>query len=191
MELDHVYVPPRKTDYLRGFSHKTKKIEDLTEDAPIVTLLRLILQQLAGFPCYLTNNITASSTSLLRAPSSTWLGNGHFNPFGPLFRPAEAHLVMVSDLGLLFVAAILYLTSRQIGSTITMLLYLQPYLWVNHWVVAITYLHHTHPNISKFEPNAWTFTNGALATVDREFGVIGKFFFHQIIEFHVIHHLFP
>lgn len=30
-----------------------------------------------------------------------------------------------------------------------------------------------------------------MSTVDREFGFIGRHIFHGIIEYHVVHHLFP
>ncbi|KAI9654965.1 MAG: hypothetical protein M1821_005718 [Bathelium mastoideum] len=190
MELDHNYVPPRRAEYLKAFWLKVKGIDDLTEDAPTVTLIRLFIQQIFGFPWYLANNITASPTSLTRTPSKLSLSNGHFNPYGALFRPREAYLVFASDLGLFAVTIALYIVGLRIGSTMTMLLYLQPYVWVNHWVVAITYLHHTHPDVPKYEPEDWTFVRGATATVDREFGFIGKYLFHSIIEFHVIHHLF-
>lgn len=58
-------------------------------------------------------------------------------------------------------------------------------------VVAITYLHHNHPDVPHYSGAAWSFTKGALGTVDRSFGFIGRHFFHNIIEHHVIHHLFP
>jgi omega-6 fatty acid desaturase (delta-12 desaturase) len=32
---------------------------------------------------------------------------------------------------------------------------------------------------------------GALSTVDRRFGFIGRHLFHEIIDYHVIHHLCP
>lgn len=54
----------------------------------------------------------------------------------------------------------------------------------------ITYLHHTHPDLPKFGPGDWTFVDGAVSTMDREFGLIGKHFFHRISSDHVIHHLF-
>lgn len=57
--------------------------------------------------------------------------------------------------------------------------------------MAITYLHHTHPSVPHYTERAWTFTDGALATVDRTFGIIGRHFFHDIIDYHVVHHLFP
>jgi fatty acid desaturase len=56
--------------------------------------------------------------------------------------------------------------------------------------VAITYLHHTHPSTVHFEADSWTFTEGALNTVDRPYGFIGKHLFHGIIDCHVVHHLF-
>ena len=57
--------------------------------------------------------------------------------------------------------------------------------------VAITYLHHTHPDIPYYTDEAWTFTQGALGTIDRSIGFIGRHFFHNIIDFHLVHHLFP
>jgi len=54
----------------------------------------------------------------------------------------------------------------------------------------ITYLHHTHPQIPKYTPESWTFIRGATATIDRDFGIIGTHFFHNISTHHVTHHLF-
>lgn len=57
--------------------------------------------------------------------------------------------------------------------------------------MAITYLHHTHPDVHHYDPDSWTFVKGALATVDRDFGFIDRHIFHGIIGTHVAHHLFP
>lgn len=32
---------------------------------------------------------------------------------------------------------------------------------------------------------------GALGTIDRSIGFVGRHFFHEIIDYHVVHHLFP
>jgi omega-6 fatty acid desaturase (delta-12 desaturase) len=45
--------------------------------------------------------------------------------------------------------------------------------------------------VPHFEGSAWTFAKGALSTIDRQFGVIGEQLFFNIIETHVVHHLFP
>ena len=190
MKLDHNYVPPRRDDYMRAFWSKVQGVEDLTEDAPIVTFLRVLLQQLIGFPWYMLVNITAAPTSLPKKLSKRMLGNSHFAPWGSLFRDEEVWYIFASDVALVIMAAILFYAGQQIGSAMVVRLYLVPYLWCNHWIVAITYLHHTHPDLPKFEPEAWTFLKGATATVDRNFGWAGRFFFHDIIDYHVIHHLF-
>lgn len=56
--------------------------------------------------------------------------------------------------------------------------------------MAITYLQHTHPSVPHYTAGSWTYTKGALATIDRTTGFIGRHFFHEIIDFHVVHHLF-
>lgn len=98
--------------------------------------------------------------------------------------------MIASDIGLMLTAGGLYLASQVIGWPAVALLYGQPYLWLNHWIVAITYLHHTHPQLPKYQPEAWTFIKGALATVDRNLGWAGKHMLHNIADYHVIHHLF-
>ena len=59
---------------------------------------------------------------------------------------------------------------------------------VNHWLVFITYLQHSDPQMPHYEASQWTFARGAAATIDREFGFVGKHIFHDIIETHVLHH---
>ena len=54
--------------------------------------------------------------------------------------------------------------------------------------MAITYLQHTDPSLPHYTGEAWNFARGAAATIDREFGFIGRQLFHGIIETHVLHH---
>lgn len=190
LTLDHNYVPPQRQEYESSLMLTSERFEDLIEDSPIFVLLRIILQQAIGFPWYLLTNISASPGSLVRGHSTKPLGNSHFAPTGSLFRDSEAPLVFISDIGLATACIGLYLAGQHIGYSTMALLYLQPYMWLNHWIVAITYLHHTHPDLPKFEAEAWTFLKGATATVDRDFGWIGRHIFHGIIEYHVLHHLF-
>ena len=178
---------------MRAFWSKARGVEELSEDAPIVTLLRIVLQQVIGWPWYLLVNITAAPTSLPKKPSKVALGNSHFAPWGSLFRAEEAWLILASDVGLAAMAGLLYFCGQQFGSGTVARLYVLPYMWLNHWIVAITYLHHTHPDLPKFEPASWNFIKGATATIDRSFGPFGfvsRFFWHDIIDYHVCHHLF-
>jgi fatty acid desaturase len=190
---DHNYVPPKKEEYANslGMSAETlDNIKEMTEDAPIVVLARIILQQLVGWPWYLINNITASDGCLYRPKSDELLGNSHLNPWSTLFRPEEAHLMLASDVGIVGMIGLLYLAGCAVGFPAVALLYIQPYLWCNHWIVAITFLHHTHPELPRYDAEAWTFLRGALATVDRNLGWAGKHLLHNIADYHVIHHLF-
>jgi omega-6 fatty acid desaturase / acyl-lipid omega-6 desaturase (Delta-12 desaturase) len=54
--------------------------------------------------------------------------------------------------------------------------------------VCITFLQHTDPSLPHYQGDTWNFTRGAAATIDREFGFIGRTLFHGIIETHVLHH---
>lgn len=54
--------------------------------------------------------------------------------------------------------------------------------------VAITFLQHTDPTLPHYDAKTWTFARGAAATIDREFGFIGRHLLHGIIETHVLHH---
>ncbi|KAL0563636.1 hypothetical protein V5O48_012443 [Marasmius crinis-equi] len=64
-------------------------------------------------------------------------------------------------------------------------------MFTNHWIVMLTYLHHSDPTIPYYRRDAWTFLRGALATVDRPLlGWIGRVFFHNVSHNHVSHHLF-
>lgn len=75
--------------------------------------------------------------------------------------------------------------------------YFVPYLWVNHWLVLITFLQHTDPLLPHYRPPEFTFVRGALATFDRhllgDLGPIGawlgKTATHGISETHVLHHV--
>lgn len=54
--------------------------------------------------------------------------------------------------------------------------------------VAITFLQHTDPSLPHYTAGEWNFVRGAAATIDREFGFIGRHLLHGIIETHVLHH---
>ena len=53
----------------------------------------------------------------------------------------------------------------------------------------ITLLQHTHPKLAHYGDEEWDWLRGALATVDRSFGIL-DFFHHHIADTHVCHHLF-
>merc|ERR1711977_746895 len=118
-----------------------------------------------------------------------WFGGvNHFNPSSPLYERKDEKLILLSDLGLAIVGSVLYMLGNRFGWSNMLVWYFVPYLWVNHWLVAITFLQHTDPTLPHYTPTSWTYTRGAAATIDREFGFIGRQLLHGIVETHVLHH---
>jgi fatty acid desaturase len=168
-------------------------LNELFEDTPIRQAICLVFHQLFGWQVYTFLNASAGKGSKQYEPTGiwSWLRVSHFDPFSAVFRPNEALYIVITDLGLAITLGSLYYASQFVGTSTVLYLYLVPYLWVHHWLVAITYLHHHHEEVPHYTEEGWTFVKGALATIDRDFGFVGKHIFHGIIEKHVVHHLFP
>lgn len=189
MEKDMAFVPRLAEDRDRPRLANLYMDPDLFEDVPIVQMVKLFFHQLVGWQTYLLTNASAGPASLQR--DAKWYRQSHFEPTSAVFRPNETIFIAISDLGLGLVFGALYVASTYVGWQTVALLYLVPYLWVHQWLIAITYLHHNHPEVHHYEPEAWTYVKGALATIDRDFGWVGRVLFHNIIDDHVVHHLFP
>ncbi|CZR50788.1 probable oleate delta-12 desaturase [Phialocephala subalpina] len=195
MERDMVFVPKTREVYATRIGKFVHELDELTEETPIATLIHSVLQQLAGWPMYLLFNVTGHNYHE-RQPEGRGKGkkNGyftgvnHFNPSSPLYEAKDAKLILLSDLGLAIAASVLVVLSKTYGFSNMAVWYFAPYLWVNHWLVAITYLQHTDPTLPHYEASSWNYVRGAAATIDREFGFIGRQLLHGIIETHVLHH---
>jgi len=195
MERDMVFVPKTREVYATRVRRAVHELHELTEETPIATLIHTFGQQIGGWPMYLMANVTGHNNHD-RQPEGKGKGkkNGmfggvnHFNPSSPLYEKRDEHLILLSDLGLAIVFAGLTWIYKNYGFNNLLVWYIIPYLWVNHWLVAITYLQHTDPSLPHYDAQTWTYTRGAAATIDREFGFIGRQLFHGIVETHVLHH---
>ncbi|GMF97039.1 unnamed protein product [Aspergillus oryzae] len=171
---DMVFVPKTREEYASRIGKTIHDLNELMEETPIATVTNLILQQLFGWPMYLLTNVTGHNNHE-RQPEGRGKGkrNGyfggvnHFNPSSPLYEAKDAKLIVLSDLGLAITGSVLY----YIGST---------YGWLN--------LLHTDPTLPHYQPEVWNFARGAAATIDRDFGFVGRHILHGIIETHVLHH---
>jgi len=134
-----------------------------------------------GWPAYLAFNIAGQPYDR-RA--------NHFETTSPLFRPADASDVAVSDFGCGLTALGVAVSIYQFGFSNVLCWYLIPYFWVNFWLVLITYLQHSDIRLPHYNAEEWTFVRGALATVDRDFGPALNWWLHHINDSHVIHHMF-
>ncbi|TIA87652.1 hypothetical protein E3P99_03055 [Wallemia hederae] len=158
------------------------RLAEMVEDAPLAILLNLFIQQLLGWPLYLLINASGQP----HYPKWT----NHFNPRSVIFDKRHFGQIVASDVGVAAVLAGLYVWGKQRGFTEVVFHYVVPYLWVNCWLVSITFLQHTHPAVPHYRDGLWNFQRGALCTIDRSFlGPIGKYILHGICETHVAHHI--
>lgn len=173
-ELDTVFVPEKVK--------KTAMREALNE-SPIVSLGYMLLTFIVGWPLYLICNTTGQKYNR-RA--------NHFEPSSPLFRAAEGHFIVKSDIGLLAVLSLgaYLLISGTCTAMDIVCWYFIPYMWNTFWLVYITYLQHSDVRLPHYNAAEWTFVRGALCTVDRDFGFAINWWIHHINDSHIVHHLY-
>ncbi|KAF8182679.1 delta-12 fatty acid desaturase [Pholiota molesta] len=185
IERDENYVPRTRSDYNLPpeSSAHISDYHDIFEETPIYTLARMLFMQACGWQYYLATNALGSP---MYPP-----GTNHFQPSSPLFKPHERNGIIASNIGLTVMSSILYLWTREVGFSNFLKLYFVPYILANHWIVMLTYLHHTDPTIPHFRNRQWSFLRGAISTVDRPLlGWVGRYFLHNVSHDHVAHHLF-
>ncbi|KAG1743331.1 fatty acid desaturase-domain-containing protein [Suillus paluster] len=203
MTQDQVFVPktrsqlglpafdPTKEDIL-GSSVSVEVMKELREaigDSPIGATLGAATYLLGGWPAYLLRNASGQK----RYPS----GTNHFNPDAVIFAPHQRESIILSDIGIVFWLAGVAGSIYTYGFWTVFRIYLVPYLWVNHWLVLITFLQHTDPILPHYRASEFTFPRGALSTLDRNLlgdcgsimGWIGAHATNGISETHVLHHV--
>ena len=178
MKRDTAFVPRREGE-VPGWLWLIRRF-GVGEDTPIYALCSLALHQLLGWPAYLLFYASGSSSYRVKGVWS-YVCRSHFDPLANIFTTSEQPFVFLSTIGVSSAIACLVLLARYLGSGEVFLLYGVPYLWVNNWLVAVTYLHHNDPGVSHFEGSSWTYLDGAISTVDRPFGLIGRHLFHGIV----------
>lgn len=196
LSRDEVFVPRTRSQLsmvpelkeegeIHGMNISKQRQEELREavnDAPLYILWHLLVQQLFGWPMYLIKNASGQK----HYPKFT----NHFSPKSIIFKPEQHDQIVLSDVGLLITASILTYWGIQRSFSEVFYMYIIPYLWVNHWLVSITFLQHTDPLLPHYSANKWSFARGALCTMDRTFlGPIGAYVLHGICETHVAHHI--
>lgn len=167
---DNVFVP-----------RKENKVIDLIEETPLAMVGYMLFMFLLGWPAYLAFNV-ASQDYGRRA--------NHFEPSSPLFRPEDAEDIIVSDAGIVAMIFVLSIYAYKFGFMNFVCWYFMPYLWVNFWLLYITYLQHSDIRIPHYSHEEWTFVRGAIAAVDRDYGWMLNSWLHHINDSHVVHHIF-
>lgn len=184
MQKDQVFVP--KTRSKVGLPPKNDAHDDdhvhLDEEAPIVTLFYMVIQFVFGWPAYLIVNASGQDYG-------QW--TSHFHTWSPIFEPRNFNDIIQSDVGVFITLVGLVYASIQTSFLAVAKFYVVPYLFVNFWLVLITFLQHTDPKMPHYrDERTWNFQRGALCTIDRSFGKFLDHMFHGIAHTHVAHHLF-
>ncbi|ELR03698.1 hypothetical protein VC83_06047 [Pseudogymnoascus destructans] len=190
IDKDTAFVPHVRESWVKSYQGQDAGVESvelshLAEDAPLVTLWVCIKHQLFGWPGYLFANLTGQKYD----KGFPQFSHFYFGEDSVLFKKEQLPLIMLSDAGVAAMIGLLIVGGQMIGSWNMVLYYMIPYLWVNHWIVAITFLQHTDGSLPHYNNNTWNFARGATATIDRDLGFIDTHLFHDIIGTHVCHHL--
>lgn len=171
LERDEVFVPKQKS----GIRWYSKYLNN-----PLGRFFTLTITLTLGWPLYLLFNVSGRPYDRFAC---------HFDPYGPIYSDRERLQIYISDAGILAVCYGLYRLTLAKGLAWVVCVYGVPLLVVNGFLVLITFLQHTHPALPHYDSSEWDWLRGALATVDRDYGVLNKVF-HNITDTHVAHHLF-
>lgn len=171
LERDEVFVPKQKS----GMQWYSKYLNN-----PPGRVLTLVVTLTLGWPMYLAFNVSGRPYPRFAC---------HYDPYGPIYSDRERLQIYISDVGVLAVCYGLYHLAMAKGLAWVVCVYGVPLLVVNGFLVLITFLQHTHPALPHYNSSEWDWLRGALATVDRDYGILNKVF-HNITDTHVAHHLF-
>lgn len=171
IERDEVFVPKKRSS-IRWWAKYLNN--------PPGRFVTITMQLTLGWPLYLAFNVAGRPYEGFAC---------HYNPYGPIYNDSERLQIYISDLGVLAVSYGLYCLMLAKGLAWVICIYGVPLLIVNAFLVMITYLQHTHPALPHYDSSEWEWLRGALATVDRDYGILNKVF-HNITDTHVAHHLF-
>lgn len=171
LERDEVFVPKMKSE----MPWYSKYLNN-----PVGRVITLTITLTLGWPLYLAFNVSGRPYDRFAC---------HYDPYGPIYNDRERLQIYISDVGVISMAYLLYKAALAKGVAWLVCVYGVPLLTVNGFLVLITYLQHTHPALPHYDSSEWDWLRGALATVDRDYGILNKVF-HNITDTHVAHHLF-
>jgi len=181
LDKDEVFVPPVRD---------AQWCPDHHDDPPSILqaafwrVIGLAVMLILGWPLYLWTNATGHNSY----PERKWIN--HYTPSSPIFSTKTERIqVVISDIALVAVMALFCYVAYIYSLAWFVKVYFVPYLIVNALLVTITFLQHTDYVIPHYSGSEWDWLRGALATVDRDYGILNTVL-HRITDTHVVHHLF-
>ncbi|CAH1433859.1 unnamed protein product [Lactuca virosa] len=154
LERDEVFVPKLK-------SNLPSLVVYLNN--PPGRVLYILFVHTLGWPLYLMFNYAGRNYDRVAC---------HFYPNSPIYSKSERAQIIVSDFGVVVVTYLLYNLVMTKGLTCVFCMYGVPMLILNTSLICVTYLHHTHSSLPHYDSTEWDWLRGALATVDRDYGIL-------------------
>ena len=186
LEAGETHVPPRSGSSSGRFVAGLRKRLGKNVYGVVSLFTHLVL----GWPLYLLFGVAGGED--YGSPSSHFTTSTPFsNGRRRLFPDSLRQLMVVSNLGLLATVVALALASIHFSPARVLMVYVLPYLVINAWLVAYTWLQHTDTDIPHFSTSDWNWAKGALQTVDRPYGPLLNLLHHGIGSTHVCHHINP
>ncbi|GMI43260.1 hypothetical protein TrCOL_g2635 [Triparma columacea] len=115
---------------------------------------------------------------------------GHVIPYGKMWSSSTpkdvARGLTSSAVTVGFAGALL----ANMGTTTFATVVLCPWLVMSSWLFTVTYLQHHSDGMKLYTDDTWTFTRGGFETCDRDYGEVVNTLSHDMMNGHVMHHLF-
>ncbi|KAI9017921.1 delta-12-fatty acid desaturase [Phycomyces nitens] len=153
------------------------------ESTPLVDFLKLCLYFLVAWPYYVLFNTPGDTTK------DRWVS--HFNPSCFLFEKNQYWKVVQSVVSVGCMLGVLIYACKVYGLVKLTQIYIIPHVLIHAWMIIITYLQHTAPEIPRYDSDVWSYQRGVALTVDRSYGAFLNDAFHHIADTHFIHHIIP
>ncbi|OIT26623.1 delta(12)-fatty-acid desaturase [Nicotiana attenuata] len=174
LERDNFFVPRLKTELKWYYKYLNNPL------GQVVTLAFTII---LGEPLHLAFNVFGKPSDLFACD--------HFDPYAPIYNDRERKQIYISNADVIAATYVLYRLALAQGLPWLICFYGVPLLIAKNLYILVTFLHHAHPSLPHYDSSEWDWLRGALATVDRDNGVLVNKVSHHIADTHVVHHLFP
>lgn len=177
VDRDETFIPHKASKLLK----KKGYLPPPEEDFAFALFFELVRMFTFGWPVYLATHVTGRDYGRQ---------TNHYLPSSPLFNEKQFYQVVISDLGLVAVLTLLTIWGYYTSFLNVFFLYVVPYMITNFWLLLYTYLHHTDLRLPHYPSDKWNWFQGALSTIDRDYGAFWNALHHNIGSTHVLHHLF-
>lgn len=184
LEEGETHVPPREDSASGRITENLRK----RLGRKLFGLVSLFSHLVLGWPLYLFFGATGGE-DYGRPTSHFWNGSFYNRGKRSLFPKAFRSQMLRSNLGILVVLLLLGCLAIQFSWMRVLCVYGLPYLVVNVWLITYTWLQHSDLDIPHFSSDQWTWSKGALQTVDRPYGPLLNWLHHGIGSTHVCHHI--